>query len=207
MFFLDEVYARRAPKPGLEWHQAQETQRRPRSPHRDVPQADVQHSRDVSTSSSEIWDRSTHGKRSSLFSLRPKSTVTTASNDGSARSHSRSGTAGSTHSRRSSLAAERPTSPPETHDGSKSRLLFGRGRNKESGSRIRSPSPIDADDESDPKRKDRSREKHTRNTSSSCKSRTGQRYDSLTDSIKPLRATAFQLHLDFSTSRGSKRSK
>ncbi|KIW09424.1 uncharacterized protein PV09_00310 [Verruconis gallopava] len=107
--------------------------------------------RERSTSSSDVRDQYT--KRSSIFSKRPKSILTTASHASSTRSHA-SSSSGSDISWRSSGA---DVSPARTEaDGSKARFLFGRGRkSKPSVSKsIRTSSLLEADSDFDPRRED-----------------------------------------------------
>jgi hypothetical protein len=156
-YFLEDSYIRKQTA-------NVEESRQPRSPLREPNGLHPATSnRDKSTSSSEKRDSS--AKRNSLFSKRPKSAVTTTSNEGSPRSLTPNPpTSGETS--RPSSTTDVPAVPAET-DTSRSRFLFGRSRKhrKSSGSKLRASSPIEADDESDQYRY-RKEEKHRRSSSS-----------------------------------------
>lgn len=160
MFFLDEIYATKNPSipvdpetRGISDGRRSRSSQRPGS--RDGPSG---RSRNVSFSSSfEQQDHSSPGKRSSIFSIRPKSAMTDHSNDVPVRTPSSSAAGSMSHSRRSSVATERPMSPTDG-DGLRQRLPFGRSGRTPRAS-VRSPSPMDADDEGEPRRKDKYRQR------------------------------------------------
>jgi hypothetical protein len=144
--------------------QTVEQPRQPRSPLRESNDSDpATVNRDKSTSSSEKRDSS--AKRNSFFSKRPKSGVTTNSNESTTRSQTPLPSAFGEPSIPPSIL-EIPLVPAETNT-SKSRFLFGRSRKhrKSSVSKLRASSPIEADDESDQYGYQKE-EKHRRSSSS-----------------------------------------
>lgn len=129
--FLDELYTRTLAAEGYV-----DSSRRPRSPLREAHVLQSLRARDQSASSSE--NRSSSSRRSSIFSKRPKSSMTT-----------RSTKAGHGEDLRpSSTTMDKPVMPSET-DVSRSRFLFGRGQktSKSSGSKVRANSPTDIYDD------------------------------------------------------------
>jgi hypothetical protein len=151
MFFLDEVYATKCIQKPVD---LQPDRRRSRSSSPGIGDGLVARSRGVSISSLEQRDQPTASKRNSLFSLRPKSSLTTHSSDGSIRSRSPAPPSGGTRLRSSSMGVERPTEG----NGSQSRLVFTRNI-KNSWAIFRPPSPMDADDEGETRKKNRTLQK------------------------------------------------
>jgi hypothetical protein len=153
MFFLDEVYATKCIQKPVD---LQSDRRRSRSSSPGIRGLGPR-SRGVSISSFEQRDQPSASKRNSIFSLRPKSTLTNHSSDGSVRSRSPAPASGGTPLRSSSTAVERPMSPTEG-DESQARLVFARN-GKNSWVTIRSPSPMDADDEGETRKRNRTLQK------------------------------------------------
>lgn len=153
-----ETYGNHDSKSQKQLHN-QEGSRQSRSPLREFHAADALTSRDKSTSSTEKQD--SPAKRNSFFTKRPKSAVTTGSNENSTRSQ----TPGVGESSRPTSTVDAPIVPAET-DTSRSRFLFGRSRkNRKSGSsKLRASSPVDADDEWDHYRSQKE-DKHRRSVS------------------------------------------
>lgn len=160
MFLLDEIYANKNPSRPVDPEVSGTSDgRRSRSSNRPGSRDGASgRSRNVSiSSSSEQQDHSSPGKRSSIFSIRPKSAMTNQSNDGSVRAQTPIAAGGIVHSKRSSVATERPMSPTDG-DGLRQRMPFGRSGKKFRAS-VRSPSPMDADDEGEPRRRDKYRQR------------------------------------------------
>ncbi|QDS70358.1 hypothetical protein FKW77_009005 [Venturia effusa] len=130
-FFLDDLYARTLQAEGY-----LDTTRQPRSSQRDAQPLQVLRARDLSASSSE--HRSSSSRRSSLFSKRPKSTMTTKSSEAGY----------GADSRRSSTTTDTSVLPVKS-DASKSRFHLGRGRKltKSAGSKVRANSATDSHDD------------------------------------------------------------
>ena len=164
MFFQEEVTALRSPRQGSEWAlPAHEV-----SFHQEALQIVSSLDGDASHPPSDARDSAGQTKRTSLFTMRPKSSSTTSSSSGSVHSRASSGLAGSTYSRYHSPTQDR-TAPSDEGDGARSRFMFGRGRRpKDSSIRAKSPSSQDADDESDRRGSDRVRERQKSDASSDC---------------------------------------
>ena len=154
MFFLDEVYATKCIQKPVD---LQSNRRRSRSSSPGIRDGPAARSRGVSISSLEQRDQTNASKRNSIFSLRPKSSLTNHSSDGSIRSHSPVPASGGTNLRSSPTGVERST-PPNEGDESQTRLAFARN-GKNSWVTIRPPSPIDADDEGETRRRNRTLQK------------------------------------------------
>lgn len=158
MFFLDEVYATKCIQKPVD---LQSDRRRSRSSSLGIPDAPRARSRGVSVSSLEqrAGDQPSGSKRNSIFSLRPKSALTTYSSDGSTRSGSPAPANSGNRLRSSSMGVERSMSPTPG-DESQARLVFTRN-GKNSLVTVRSPSPMDADDEGEAKRRNRTLQKRS----------------------------------------------
>jgi hypothetical protein len=154
MFFLDEVYATKCIQKPVD---LQSDRRRSRSSSPGIRDGLIARSRGVSISSLEQRDQPTASKRNSIFSLRPKSSLTNHSSDGSIRSRSPAPASGGTQLKSSSTGVERPT-PSTEGDGSQSRSVFARNI-KNSWATFRPPSPMDADDEGETRKKSRTLQK------------------------------------------------
>jgi len=153
MFFLDEVYATKGIQKPVDLHS---DRRRSRSSSLGILDRPSTRSRGVSVSSLDQRDQPSGSKRNSIFSLRPKSALTTHSSDGSTRSRSPVPRSSGTPVR-TSMGVERPMSPSEG-DEPMTHLVFTRN-GKNSMVTIRSPSPMDADDEGEAKRRNRTLQK------------------------------------------------
>ncbi|KAF2425772.1 hypothetical protein EJ08DRAFT_700168 [Tothia fuscella] len=134
-----------------------ESSRQPRSATRETPIR-----RERSTTSSEKRDSSL--KRNSFFSMRPKSTLTIASNESGSKAQAEA--LDGREQSRALPTTETPAAAAES-DTSRSRFLFGRSRRnrKSAGTKLRASSPVDADDEDDSYGAVRKEEKHRRNSS------------------------------------------